>query len=147
MDDSIISDNKVSEENVKIEELTNAWKRALADYKNLERRCGEEKEAIIKFSNFILLEKLIPVLDNLESLSAHINDKGLEIITKQLTTILTDEGVEEIKAMGEDFNPMFMEASEMVEGEENKVIEVVLKGFKLQEKILRPARVKVGKKN
>lgn len=141
MDDTIIA----PEEN-KIEELTNAWKRALADYKNLERRCGEERGAIIKFANFVLLERLVPVFDNLENLSTHINDKGLEIITKQLADILKDEGIEEIKAVGENFDPMFMEAIEAVEGEENKVVEVVLKGFKLQEKVLRPARVKVGKK-
>ena len=130
----------------KIEELTNNWKRALADYKNLERRCNEEKEVLVRFANLVLLERLIPVLDNLESLKNHLEDKGLEMILLQFRTLLKDEGVEEISCEGAEFDPLLMEASEIVAGEENKVVEVVLKGYKLQDRVLRPARVKVGKK-
>jgi len=130
---------------LKIEELEASWRRALADYKNLERRFNEEKEILGKFANFILLERLIPVFDNLESLCAHVPDKGLEMITTQLRDLIHDEGVEEIKAVGLDFDPETMEASEVVEGEDGKVIEVVNKGYTINGKTLRPARVKVGK--
>lgn len=148
MDDTNLQDieNTVDERDAKIVELTESWKRAIADYKNLERRCNEEKDAVVKFSNLVLLERLIPVLDNLENLMSHLNDKGLEITVKQLRDLIRDEGVEDINAVGETFDPMFMEATEIVEGEDGKVVEVVHKGYKLNDRVLRPARVKVGKK-
>ncbi|OGC50533.1 nucleotide exchange factor GrpE [candidate division WWE3 bacterium RIFCSPHIGHO2_01_FULL_40_23] len=139
------NDQKQNEKDLKVKELEESWKRALADYKNLERRFNEEKEAVVAFSNFILLERLIPVLDNLENLCEHLSDQGLALITKQLSDIIKDEGAEEIEALGKDFDPSSMEASEIVEGEDNKVIEVVLKGYKIRDKVIRPARVKVGK--
>src|SRR3989344_8337589 len=60
---------------VRIKELEESWKRALADYKNLERRFNEEKEMLVAFSNLVLLERLIPVLDNLENLCEHLSDQ------------------------------------------------------------------------
>jgi molecular chaperone GrpE len=87
----------------KIADLENSWRRAVADYKNLERRVTEEKETLIKFSNSVLLERIIPVLDNLETLCDHMKDQGLQMITKQLRDVIKDEGVEEIDALGKDF--------------------------------------------
>lgn len=130
----------------KIRDLESNWRRALADYKNLERRVNEERASVMAFSNLLLLERLIPVLDNLENLCAHLKDQGLDIITKELRNLIMDEGVEEIKALDASFDPTTMEASEVVEGEDGKVMEVVNKGYKLQDKVIRPARVKVGKK-
>ncbi len=131
---------------VRIKELEESWKRALADYKNLERRFNEEKEVLVAFSNLVLLERLIPVLDNLESLVEHSKDKSAELIAKQLRDLISDEGVEEIVAMNKDFDPQSMEAVEIVEGEPNKVMEIVRKGYRLQNRVIRPVRVKVGKK-
>ncbi len=145
MDDQNIKDQKVDERDEKIKELEESWKRALADYKNLERRFNEEKEVLVAFSNLVLLERLVPILDNLESLVGHIKDAGLEITIKELKDLISDEGVEEISAVGKEFDPLVMEALEIVDGEENKVIEVVQKGYKMNDKVLRPARVKVGK--
>ena len=64
MDDAI---NTTEEKDQRIAELEENWKRALADYKNLERRVTEEKDVLIKFANFVFIERLIPVLDNLEN--------------------------------------------------------------------------------
>ncbi|MEK7595575.1 MAG: nucleotide exchange factor GrpE [Patescibacteria group bacterium] len=133
------------EKDLKIEELETCWKRALADYKNLERRFSEEREVIVKFSNALLLERLLPILDNLESVCSHLTDTGLEMTAKEFRTILKDAGVEEILVEGGTFNPELMEATEIVEGEEDKVVKVILKGFKFFDKVLRPARVIVSK--
>ncbi len=131
----------------KIADLENNWRRAVADYKNLERRVTEEKETLIKFSNSVLLERIIPVLDNLETLCEHMKDQGLQMITKQLREVIRDEGVEEIDAVGKDFDAHTMEASEVVEHEQdNKVVKIVVKGYMLSGRVLRPSRVIVGKR-
>ncbi|MBI4091275.1 nucleotide exchange factor GrpE [candidate division WWE3 bacterium] len=140
-------EDEIAEKNKRIEELENNWKRALADYRNLERRYSEEKDALFKFANLLLLERLVPVLDNLETLSKHNDDKGLEIIINQFRELLRDEGVEEMNVLMRDFDPQLMEAVEVVEGGDNKVMQVVVKGYKMNDKILRPARVKVGRKS
>ena len=127
-----------------ISDLTNKWKRALADYQNLEKRVLEEKEGFAKFATAGLLDKLLPILDGLEKCHKHLEDKGLGLILSQLKKVLESEGVEEIKAKGKKFDPQLMDAVEMVEGKKNQVVEVVLKGYQLNGKVLRPAKVRVG---
>lgn len=138
---------RIEELEQKIYELENNWKRALADYKNLEKRVTEEREEIFKFANQILISKLIFIMDSLEMLGDHLNDMGLNMILKEFRQILNDEGLEEIEAEGKDFDTGVMEAIEMIEGEEGKVIEVTQKGYMLRNKVIRPAKVKVGTKN
>lgn len=135
---------KVEKLEKKIAELTEKWKRALADYQNLEKRVDQEKGDFTKFATASLLDKLLPILDSLEDCQAHLKDKGLQLILNQLRKVLESEGLEGIKAKGEEFNPEFMDAIEMVEGKKNKVVEVVSKGYQLNGKVLRPAKVKVG---
>ncbi len=142
---------KIDNTQNKIEELTNNWRRALADYQNLQKRTAEEREAVVKFANTILILKLLPTLDNLEKAIAHLGNNnvedGLKMVIKQFKDVLRQEGVEEIEALGLEFNPDTMEAIEIVGGEENnKVMEVVAPGFTLSGKIIRPAKVKVSKK-
>lgn len=129
----------------KVDELENNWKRAMADYINFKKRTEEEKSAIIDFANAVLLGRFLLILDNLEMLDNHINDESLKLILKDFKQILTDEGVNEIEALGKEFNPEQMDAIETVEGEKNKVVEVTQKGYTIKDKLLRPARVKVGK--
>lgn len=128
----------------RVEELENNWKRALADYKNLEKRVSEEKEAWALFSNSVLISKLLPFLDNLEMLEKHIDDVGLKLTVKDFRQTLFDEGVSLIEVEGKAFDPDTMDAVEKVDGEEGRVVEVVQKGYKFKNKVLRPARVKVG---
>lgn len=127
-----------------IKELTEKWKRALADYANLEKRVQLEKKDFVKFSNAVLIDKLLAVLDDLERAEAHLKDKGLSIAVNQFKAVLKTEGVEEIKAEGFKFDAEKMDCMEMVKGEKNKVIKVIQKGYLLNGKVLRPAKVKVG---
>ena len=125
-------------------ELENNWKRALADYRNLEKRVAEEREMFFTFASSSLVLRILPILDNLESLVKHVDDEGLKMTIKDFKRILDEEGVKEIEAEGKDFDAELMEAIEKVEGAKDKVVEVLQKGYTMKEKILRPARVKVG---
>lgn len=128
----------------KIADLENKWKRALADYDNLQKRIEKEKEDFLKFSNAQLLAKMLNVLDDLELSERHLKDPGLILICNRFREILKEEKVEEIEVLGRNFDPELMDAVETVDGPKNKVIGVVLKGYKLYGKVLRPAKVKVG---
>lgn len=129
----------------RVAELENNWKRALADYKNLERRTLEEKEEFLNFSNETLIRTLLPIADHMELLVKHVNDRALRMILQDLRHILENEGVSEIETLQKEFDPCTMDAVDTVPGEENKVVEVLAKGYFLKDKLLRPARVKVGK--
>ncbi len=130
-------------------ELENNWKRALADYQNLEKRMNEEKAQVVDFANANLLSRMLGVLDNLEMLFAHNGDKTLEMVIKDFKNVLREEKVEEVDAENNDFDSNTMDALETVDVEDatnsGKVMEVVRKGYKFKNKLLRPALVKVGK--
>jgi len=137
----------------KIQELENQLKRALADYSNLQRRVEQEKEQIETFAKAAVVTKTLHVLDILEAIGKAGKNtdlenlkKGIEIAIKEFQNTLASIGVEEIDAKG-DFDPGKHEAIEVVQGAaENKIVEVVEKGYKIGEKILRSAKVKVSKK-
>lgn len=130
------------------QELEDRLKRTLADYQNLERRIEEERRLLSRLSSVLLIEKFLPVLENLESAQNHLNDQGLELVIKQFKDILATEGVEEIAAEGQEFDPKFHEAIEAQVGEEdNKVAKVLTKGYKIEDKVIRPAKVVVSKRD
>lgn len=128
----------------KAADLEDKWKRAVADYLNLEKRVNQQREALSKLANARLLDKLLPVFDELEICQHHLKDQGLKIVLDKFEKVLQSEGVTEIKAEGKTFDPETMDAVEIVSGRANKVKEVVLKGYFLNDKVLRPAKVKVG---
>lgn len=135
------ADNKNDERN---KELESQLKRALADYQNLERRVEEERRLLSSLSSAILIEKFLPVLDNLENAQKHLNDQGLEIVIKQFKDILASENVEEIMAEGQEFDPNLHEATDVTEGpNEGRVVKVVRKGYKINDKVIRPVQVVV----
>ncbi len=141
---------KKKEKQIKIDEkhqeLEERLKRTMADYQNLERRIEEERRLLSKLSAMLLVEKLLPVLDNLEIAQKHLNDEGLAMVIKQFKDILTQEGVEEIEVIGQQFDPNQHEAVETEEGEnENTVASVIAKGYKIEDKVIRPAKVVVVK--
>ncbi|MBI4037441.1 nucleotide exchange factor GrpE [Candidatus Curtissbacteria bacterium] len=126
--------------------LEDQLKRALADYQNLERRVEEEKKLLSVLYTAIVVEKFLPVLDNLEAAQSHIKDEGLAMVITQFKDVLAKEGVEEVTAEGQNFDPKLHEAIEAVEGEdEGKVVKVLSKGYKINGKVLRPAKVVVTK--
>lgn len=130
----------------KHDDWKNKYVRALADYQNLEKRTHSEKEETRKFAVEVFLRSLLPVVDTLEKAGKHVGDEGLNLGLRELWTILSDFGVTKIETSGKVFNPHEMECIEVVAGEENKVIEELLPGYKLHDKVLRVAQVKVGKK-
>lgn len=141
------SNKKIEELEKRVDELENQLKRAVADYRNLDKRIGEEKQDFIKFANKDLLLKLFPAFDAFIIAEKYIKDEGLVLTIKKLTEVLKESGVEKIKTVGLEFDPNLMECVDTVEGEENKVLEEVRPGFTLFGSTLRAAHVKVGKKN
>ncbi len=128
-------------------------KRALADYQNLEKRVGQERLAWIKTANKELILRILPILDTLVLAGKHLQDGGLTASIKQFEDVLKSEGVEKIETMGQEFNPQIMECvvTEQVDPSaasgqgEGKVLDELQAGYMLYDKVLRPAKVKVGK--
>ncbi len=134
------------------EEYLNGWKRAKADLINYKKEELTRAGELIRFSNEELLRELIQVLDSFD-LAFRTNDeagapeKGLLLIRSQFEGMLKRNGLEEIKAAGEPFNPALHEAIEEVESEKpaGVVVEEIARGWKLHEKVIRPSRVKISK--
>ena len=142
----------VTKKSEKIKNLEHQLKRALADYSNLQKRIEADKEQIIQFSKFIILSKFLDVLDNFERLEKEIDiekkdlKQGLNLTITEFKKVFKEEGVEEIETVG-DFNPSIHEAVDVVKGElDNKIVEVVQKGYCIEGKVIRPAKVKVSKR-
>ncbi|MBI2309775.1 nucleotide exchange factor GrpE [Candidatus Collierbacteria bacterium] len=140
------SDNQqIKQFESRINELDGNWKRALADYKNLEARTEKAVREALTFGTKGLIIKLLKVLDELSMAVEHHPDQTWAKLTRdEMKTILIDEGIVEIEALGKPFNPIEMECVGKAEGEENIVVEIVQKGYKIYDQILRPARVEVG---
>ncbi|MEK7534189.1 MAG: nucleotide exchange factor GrpE [Patescibacteria group bacterium] len=139
---------EIEELKKRLEELDNKYKRALADYQNLEKRVREEKREWLLTVNKDLLLHLLPVLDTLILAKKHIkvHDEGLSLSIKQFEDLLKAEGVERIETVGKSFDPHLMQCVETIEGEEGKIVEEIRAGYKLHNTVLRAALVKVGKK-
>jgi molecular chaperone GrpE len=89
---------------------------------------------------------MIDVVDDLKLAQSHLKDQGLEMVVTKFLNILKAEGLTEIKAENEEFDPETMECVHCENGEENKVLSVKKTGFKLNDQVIRPAQVIVGKK-
>ena len=127
--------------------------RSQADFDNFRKRSSREKEDAVKYSNSALLERLIPIIDNFElGLAAASAEKspilaGMGMVAKQLHDFLSDFGVTSIDATGQKFDPNLHEAiahEHDPKVPEGKVIRQVRKGYKLKERLLRPANVIVS---
>lgn len=132
------------EQTDKIAKLEAMCQRAVADYQNLEKRTVNERQQFVKLANRGLITELLPVLDGLERAAEHTKDQGLELIYKQLVSILNNEGLMEIPALNLPFDPNKMECVEQISGPQNQVMRVAIKGYVLNEAVLRPAKVAVG---
>lgn len=131
----------------KISELTNNWKRALADYQNLEKRVVEERQEWARLAARDVILKLLPAVDVFEQVQHHTSDQGIDLALKKLFVVLTSEGLEKIATVDKQFDPTLMECLDVVEGEvENRVVEELRSGYTLHGVVIRPAQVKVGKK-
>ncbi|AKM79772.1 MAG: Protein GrpE [Candidatus Beckwithbacteria bacterium GW2011_GWB1_47_15] len=124
--------------------LENQLKRAVADYQNLKKRFDSEKLDYVKFANAVLLDKFLSVFDDLERAQIHLKDAGLNLVVTNFKNLLDSEGVAEIKVKGLAFDPTTMDCAELSAGPKDQVVKVIVKGYTLNGKVLRPARVKVG---
>lgn len=127
-----------------LKDAQESLKRAIADYQNLENRIEKQKSTYVRLANASLVDKLLGVLDDLQRAVNHTKDRGLKLIIERFQEVLKSEGVSELEALGKEFNPETMDCVEMIKGEKNKVIEVQLKGYTLNDQLIRPAKVKVG---
>lgn len=133
--------------------------RTTADFDNFKKRAARERQDAVKFANESLLQKLIPILDTFDmALAAAANAKegtaqslqtGVSMILSQFRNTLTDAGLEEVDASGKPFDPNFHEAvsqQETADVPEGHVVQQLRRGYKLKERLLRPATVIVAKK-
>ena len=132
------------------------FQRTLAEFDNFRKRTSKEKASMYDDGVRDTIEKLLPIFDNLERAIASVdgkvdeNDpllKGVKMTDKQLKEILAAMGVEEIKALGEKFDPNLHAAVAHVEDEnfgENEVVLDMMKGYKYKEKVIRHSMVKVA---
>ena len=131
--------------------------RAAADLDNYKKRAARERQDATKFANESLLERIIPILDNFEMALTAANapntsvqslQAGINMIHQQLKSALANAGLEEIDAGGKPFDPNLHEAisqQETAETPEGTVVQQVRKGYKLRDRLLRPASVVVAK--
>ncbi|MFZ3068998.1 MAG: nucleotide exchange factor GrpE [Microgenomates group bacterium] len=138
------SKKEIENLNFQVNELEGNYRRALADYQNQERRFRETQSQIVKFANATLLEKIVLNLDSLEMAQNHLKNAGLEIVIKQLLETLKNEGLQLIESDDKLFDPLTMDCIEVVPGKKNHVVSTLTKGYYLFDKVLRPAKVKVG---
>ena len=142
----------LAEEKAKAEGYLANWQRAQADFINYKRRSEQEREEIGKFANSMLMLSLLPVLDDLERAFNAIPSKldeftwvdGVRLIWRKLQTSLEAQGLSQIKAEGEPFDPNLHEAAMQGKGKEGMVVEELQKGYKLHDRVIRPTKVVVG---
>lgn len=140
-------EDKIEELERQVKELEEKWKRALADYQNLEKRVGSQRQELAALAAKDLILKILPVGDTLNLAVSHLKDQGLDLAVRHFWQVLESEGLKKIEVEEKDFNPHEMECVEVVEGEKDgKVAEEVRAGYRLKDRVLRVAQVKVFKK-
>jgi len=153
---------ELEQKNREVEDHLNSLRRLQADFQNYKKRVAREKQNIYKYASEDLIVKLLPILDNFERAMDSAKSKkekedekefksfiqGVDMILKQFKQVLEEEGVKEIQAVGEKFDPNYHEAVEQVEDERyqsDTIISVVRKGYIYKDKVIRPSLVKVAK--
>lgn len=145
-------DEATEQQETSQEEESERYMRLMADFQNYKRRVENEKSDIYAYANEKLVTQLLEVLDNFERALEHEGEdagyaEGMNMIFKQLTDVLSKSGLEEIKALGEDFDPNFHNAVMTTDDsnyESGKVTNVMQKGYTLNGKVIRPSMVMVN---
>lgn len=136
-----------------IDDLQTKLVRLQADFQNYKKRVEKEKDDLVSIGVVSIANEILPVIDNFERALEHEGEsgsfkEGMELIYEGLKNALKAKGIIELKALGEDFNPDFHQAVSMGhndEYKENQVIEVLLKGYEYNGKVIRHAMVIVNK--
>lgn len=157
----VLTPEQLTELQTKAAKADEHWDRLLrttADFDNYKKRAAREKQDAIKYANESLVGKIIPVLDNFEMALAAAQSSsadglkslqdGVAMIQTQLKAVLTEAGLEDIDATGKPFDPNLHEAvsqQESADVADGQVLQQLRKGYKLRERLLRPATVIVAK--
>jgi len=147
---------KLQECQKKNKEYLDGWQRARADFINYKKDEMERIESLVKYANLETIMKILPILDNFEKAEQELSGDqkkdsivlGFLQIKAQFQDFLKNQGVQEMEAVGERFDPNFHEATEQVESKDQEsdiIIEEVQKGYLINGQLLRPAKVKVVK--
>lgn len=136
------------------DEYLHNWQRTAADFANYKRRTDEERNAVGEFGKAVLITKLLGVLDDfdraLESVPEEAHEgwvEGIRLVERKLRGVLESEGVTQIEALGQPFDPNLHEAvvyEETTEYPDNLVTAELQRGYRLRDRVIRPALVKVA---
>jgi len=136
------------------EEHLSNWQRSAADFSNYKRRTDEERSTVSRFSNAILIGKLLAVLDDfdraLENVPSDVHDpwlEGVQLVERKLRSLLESEGVTPIDAVGQPFDPNLHEAvvhEDTADYPDNHVIGELQRGYRLHDRVIRPSLVRVA---
>lgn len=145
--------NLLAKEQEKAQNYLSNWQIAAADFINYKRRTEQERAEVRGMAHAALISRLLPVFDDFErALASDKNSstdsnnllEGIRNILRKFSSIIESEGITIIKTEGQDFDPSIHEAILQGEGEPGKVVAEVRKGYKYNERVLRPAQVIVG---
>jgi len=136
--------NHLLEEN---KQLSDKLNRSLADYQNFEKRVEAQRQVFITLALSSIFDKILASLDDLHLVDKHLNDKGLKMAITKFENVLKSEGLEEIVALGQSFDPQTMDCVDTTNKvKKDLVAEVKKKGYKFNGQVIRPAHVIVGTK-
>ena len=162
-DAAVLTPEQIADLKTRAAKADETWERLLrttADFDNFKKRAAREKIEAGQYASASMLQKILPVLDNFESALAAAQNtassggiasfqSGVAMIQQQLKNVLVESGLEEIESAGKPFDPNFHEAvseQESADVPEGHVLQQLRKGYKLKERLLRPATVIVAKK-
>lgn len=144
---------EVKRKDERIEKLTNRLAYLQAEVENLQKRFEKERSEVLRLATEALLRRLLPVMDEFElalnSMKERDDDfiNGVRMIYENFIKVLQAEGLQEIEAEGEIFDPYLHEAVDYVQGnQEGRIVKVLLKGYRLEDRVLRPSQVVVCRK-
>lgn len=148
-------EEKKDKKDIRIEELTDKYKRTMAEFDNFRKRTEKEKAAMYEIGAKDIIEKILPIVDNFERGFQTLSEEekaapfadGMDKVYKQLMKALEEAGVKPIEAVGNEFDPNFHNAVMHVEDEtlgENVVAEELQKGYMYRESVVRHSVVKVA---
>lgn len=147
-------ENALEEARAQSDENLRAWQRTAADLSNYRRRTDDERETVARFANALLISKLLSVLDDfdraLENVPPDTDDAwvdGVRLVERKLRNVLESEGVTPIEATGVPFDPNLHEAvvhEDTADHPDNQVIDELQRGYRLHDRVLRPALVRVA---
>lgn len=147
-------ERELEETRTKSNEHLHNWQRSAADFANYKRRTDEARAVAGQFSTAVLINRLLSVLDDfdraLEAVPSEAHDpwiEGVKLVERKLRGVLESEGVTPIEALGQPFDPNIHEAvahEPTTEHPDNEVIGEVQRGYRLHDRVIRPALVRVA---